>query len=47
MTTDREELKYFENNMVSARDLTSIAMGSNLSLCSEGKEITEIGIRSS
>jgi hypothetical protein len=41
------ELKYFENNLVSATDSTSTALGSNLGLCSEGKEITEIGMWSS
>jgi hypothetical protein len=44
MTIDRGELKYFENNLVSATDSTSTALGSNLGLCSEGKEITEIGM---
>jgi len=47
MTTGRGELKYFENNLVSATDSTSTAPGSNLGLCSEGKEITEIGTWSS
>jgi len=44
MTTDRAELRYFEYNLVPATDSTSTALGSNLGLCSEGKEITEIGM---
>jgi len=47
MTADRGELKYFENNLVCATDSTSTAPGSDLGLCNEGKEITEIGMWSS
>jgi hypothetical protein len=47
MTTDRGKLQYFENNLVSGTDSTSTALRSNLGLCSEGKERTEIGVWSS